>query len=117
MNKAVLAIVSIFLVFALAGIGFSAGKEAAIKMAAGEVKAVDAKAKTITISNNKVESVFVFDGKTVVRASNKNSTVDNIKVGDVAALIYDEVGGKSVIRSITVVTPISASTTNSAEKK
>jgi Cu/Ag efflux protein CusF len=119
LNKTVLAIVSIFLVFAFAETGFSAGKEAAIKMAAGEVKAVDTKAKTITIRNDKqAESVFVFDDKTVVRARNKNnSTFDDVKVGDIAALIYDQVGGKSVIKSITVVTPIGASTSNSAEKK
>ncbi len=119
MKKAVLAIVSIFLAFAFTGTGFPAGKEAAIKMAAGEVKAVDTKAKTITITNDKqAESVFVFDDKTVVRAHNKNkSTFADVKVGDIAALIYDEVGGKSVIKSITVMAPIGASTSNSAEKK
>jgi Cu/Ag efflux protein CusF len=118
LNKAGLAIVSIFLVFAFAGTCFSAGKEASIKMAAGEVKAVDTKAKTISISNNKqAESVFVFDDRTVVRVSNKNSTVDNIKIGDIAALIYDEVSGKSVIKSITVMAPVGAATSQSPEKK
>jgi Cu/Ag efflux protein CusF len=106
LKKAVLAVVLIFLVFAFAGTGFSAGREAAIKMAAGEVKAVDTKAKTITISNDKQgESVFVFDDKTVVRAHNKNSTFADVKVGDIVALTYDQVGGKSVIKIITVATP------------
>lgn len=119
MNKAVLAIVSIFLVFAFTETGFSAGKEAAIKMAAGEVKAVDTKSKTIAIKADKeAESVFVFDNKTVVRTRSKNNgTFADVKVGDIAALIYDEVGGKSVIRSITVMTPVSASTSNPAGKK
>jgi Cu/Ag efflux protein CusF len=107
LNKVVLGIISIFVVFAFAGISLSAENAKGYKMAAGQVKALDAKAGTITLGNDKSgDSTYVIGDKTVVRANNKNrGTLADIKVGDIAALVYYDVNGKNVIRSITVLSP------------
>lgn len=126
MNKVVLGIVSIFVVFAFAGITFSAEKANGMKMAAGQVKAIDAKTGSVTLGNDKSgDSAYIVDDRTVVRTNNKKTgTFADIKVGDIAALVYYDVNGKNVIRSITVLSPSAASpsvnktvTTKPEEKK
>ena len=115
LNKVVLGIVSIFVVFAFAGISFSAESAKGMKMAAGQVKAIDARTGTLTIGNDKSgDSTYIMGDRTVVRANNKNtSTFADIKVGDIAALVYYDVNGKNVIRSITVLSPAAASSSAS----
>jgi hypothetical protein len=111
LNKIVLGIVSIFVVLAFAAISLSAEKAKGIKMTAGQVKAVDAKMGSIILGNDKSgDATYVIGDKTVVRANNKNrGTLADIKVGDIAALVYYDDNGKNVIRSITVVSPAAAS--------
>lgn len=110
MNRTVSIIISIFLVFAFAGAAFPAEKGKALKTNAGEVTSIDMKAKTITVKNDQDGSLtFVIGDKTVVRIDNKNkSTFEDVKVGCIAALAYEEINGKNVIRSITVMPPLSA---------
>jgi Cu/Ag efflux protein CusF len=126
LNKVVLGMVSIFVVLAFAGVAFSAGKAKGMKMAAGQVKAIDAKAGTVTLGTDKSgDSIYIIGDKTAVRTNNKNTgTVADIKVGDIAAVVYYDVNGKNVIRSITVLSPAPASspanktaTTKPQEKK
>ena len=126
MNKVVLGIVSIFIVLAFAGITFSAENTKGMKMAAGQVKAIDTKAKTLTIGNDKEgDLTYVVTDKTIVRANNKKaSTFADIKVGDIAALVYYDVNGKKEVRSVTVMSLATASpsankaaTTKPEEKK
>lgn len=126
MNKLVLGIVSIFIVLAFAGITFSAENAKGMKMAAGQVKAIDTKTKTLTIVNDKEgDLTYVVTDKTVVRANNKQAgSFDDIKVGDIAALVFYDVNGKKEIKSITVMSLATASpsankttTTKPEEKK
>ena len=111
MNRVMLVIVSIFVVFAFAGISVSAEKAKEMKMAAGQVKAIDTKTGVLTLGNDKSgDSTYIISDKTVVRANNKNTgTIADIKVGDIAALVYYDADGKNVIRSITVLSPAAAS--------
>ena len=127
MKKLVLGIVSIFIVLAFAGITFSAQDMKGMKMAAGQVKAIDTKARTVTIANDKEgDLTYIVTDRTVVRANNKKaSTFADIKIGDIAALVYYDVNGRKEIRSITVMSlakPASSSaskttTTKPAENK
>jgi Cu/Ag efflux protein CusF len=116
LNKVVLGIISIFVVFAFAGTSLSAENDRGYKMTAGKVKAVDSKTGAITLGNDKsADSTYIIGDKTVVRANNKNrGAIADIKVGDIAALVYYDVNGKNVIRSITIISP--AATSPSASK-
>jgi hypothetical protein len=112
LNKVVLGIVSIFVVFVFAGVVLSADATKGMKMTAGKVKAVDAKAGSIILGNDKSgDATYVIGDKTVVRANNNKNTgtIADIKVGDIAALVYYDVNGKNLIRSITVLSPATAS--------
>jgi Cu/Ag efflux protein CusF len=110
LNRIALGIVSIFVALIFAGVTFSAEKMQGIKMAAGQVKAINAKTKTITIGNDKSgDAAYVVDDRTLVRANNKTGSFADIKVGDIAALVYYDVNGKNMVKSITVLSRAAAS--------
>lgn len=108
MSRIVAVLVSILFVSAFTGIGYSAGKENKIKLEAGVVKALDANAKTITLSaDNKTDFKCSFDDKTVVRANTgKKITTADIKIGDVIVLLYKEVNGKKIAESVTTASRV-----------
>lgn len=113
MNKIVTVIVSTLFIFSFIGTTFSAEKGKNLKVAAGAVKAIDKAAKTITIKEDKKEAfTCFFDDKTIIRA-NTGGKIDDMKIGDIAALAYEEVNGKNIARGITV---ISQSGLSSSEK-
>ncbi len=103
MSRIVAVLVLILFVSAFTGIAYSVEKENKIKLEAGVVKALDAKAKTITLSaDNKTDFTCFFDDKTAVRANTgKKITTADIKVGDVIVLLYEEVNGKKIAKSVT----------------
>jgi predicted RNA-binding protein len=76
-----------------------------IKLFAGAVKNIDMNQGIITLKNDRDgESTFVLGQNVVVKANdNSTKTVNDIKVGDIAALVYDEVEGKRIAKSITIV--------------
>jgi len=86
-----------------------------INLVAGEVKALDTKTKMLTLKENGKPdfSCFITD-KTVLRMDKGRKTADQIKVGDIAVLIYQEMQGQKIATSITIATPHDSP---SAEKK
>ena len=110
MNRTASIIISTLLVFALTGAAFSAERGKALKTNGGEVTSVDMKSKTIMVKNDQDGNMtFVVGDRAVVRAGDKKSkptTFEDIKVGSIVALVYDDIDGKKVIRSITVLPPL-----------
>ena len=105
MNKVAAVIIAVSLFFSFAGITLSAEK--GIKFVAGSVKAIDTKGKTITLqSNDAAEFTCIFDDKTLLRGK---MTMAEIQVGDPAALIYEDVNGTHLVKSITVMSQAGAS--------
>lgn len=122
MNKAVSFVIAVSLLFSFAGIAFSIDKEKKFKTAAGVIKAIDTKEKTITLQDDKADFTCIFNDKTVFRMSDGKKALTDIKAGDVAAivkvgyiaaLVYEEVNGKNLVKSITV---ISSAVSSSGEK-
>ena len=76
-----------------------------VKLFAGAVKNVDINQGFITLKNDRDgESTFILGQNVVVKANdNSSKTVNDIKVGDIAALVYDEIEGKRIAKSITVI--------------
>jgi len=117
MKKVIAIIVSALFVLSVAGLSFGADekkaapapapekKEAApakaekkasakVKQVTGEVVAVDAAAKTLTIKGKKGEVALSVDEKAAAKLA-------DVKVGDKATVKYKEMDGKNVASSIT----------------
>lgn len=103
MKKTAAVIVSILFVITFASAAFSAEKARSIKMFAGKVVSIDMKEKAITLREDKKgDFKCTFNDKTKVMKDNKPQTASDIKVGDIAATLYEEVSGKNIARSFTI---------------
>ena len=90
-----------------------APKKAAKKQITGEVKAVDAKANTLTVAKDKKEVVVSVDDKTKIMAGKDKKTLADVKAGDKVTVKYEEVDGKATAKSV----DIKAAPAKKAEKK
>ena len=110
MKKAIAIIVSVLFVFAITSVSFAADKAAApaadekaapakaegkksmvkVKQVTGEVTAVDAKAKTITVKGKKGDVVIGIDAKMIA----------DVKAGDKVTAKYTETDGKNTAKSV-----------------
>ena len=119
MKKAIAIIVSVLFVFALTSLSFAAEKAAPapaekaapakmeekkapakIKQVTGEVTAVDAKAKTVTVKGRKGDVTVSTGDKTKVTMGKEMKSVADVKVGDKVIVKYSEADGKNVAKSI-----------------
>ncbi|MBM4145723.1 MAG: hypothetical protein FJ240_05530 [Nitrospira sp.] len=110
MKKAIAIIVSVLFVFAITSVSFAAEKAAApapvekkaepakaekkapakVKQVTGDVTAVDAKAKTITVKGKKGDVVIAVDEKMIA----------DVKAGDKVTAKYTEADGKNTAKSV-----------------
>ena len=115
MKKAIAIIVSVLFVFAITSVSFATDKTAApapmekkapakVKQVTGDVTAVDAKAKTITVKGKKGDVVIAVDDKMLA----------DVKAGDKVTAKYTEADGKNTAKS---VKKAAAKTEKKAEKK
>jgi hypothetical protein len=93
MKKAVAIIVSLLFVLSVVGLSFAEEKKHETKAmyVTGEVTAVDAAAKTLTIKGKKGEVVLTTTDKTKFA---KGKTLADVKVGDKLSAKYSEKDGK-----------------------
>lgn len=133
MKKAIAIIVSVLFVFALTSLSFAAEekktapapaekKEAApvkaeekkapakVKQVTGEVKAVDTKAMTITVTKKMkdkvVETVVAVDDKTRITCDKEKKALADVKVGDKVTVKYSEADGKNIAKSVAIKTEV-----------
>jgi hypothetical protein len=92
MKKALAIIVSLLFVLSVVGLSFAKEKKHATKAmyVTGEVTAVDAAAKTLTIKGEKGEVVLTTTDKTKFA---KGKTLADVKVGDKLSAKYSEKDG------------------------
>jgi hypothetical protein len=72
-----------------------------INLFAGEVNEINITENSIFLKNDKAEMTVVCNDKTALRSGNSKVTFNDIKKGDIAAVIYDVIDGKNVAKSIT----------------
>ncbi len=114
MKKRIAVIISVLLALSFAWTTYAVEKTN-MKFASGVVKAFDAKTGAITVkADRRPEFTCFIDARTMLRMSSGRKTADQIKIGDIAAIVYEEVQNKPVATSITVVTPQNST---SGEKK
>ncbi len=113
MKKAIAIIAAVIFVFAITSLSFAVEeKEAAptekpkIKQVTGDVKAVDTKTGTITVSKmvkDKAElTVVTVDADTKIKMVKENKALADVKVGDKVKIKYTEEAGKNVAKSIAI---------------
>jgi len=101
MKKAIAIVLSIMFVFALTSATFAAEKKAGKGMQVmGEVTNVDAKANTITVKSKKKEVTVSVDDKTAIMAGKEKKTLADVKVGEKVKVMYSEVDGKMMAKSV-----------------
>ena len=110
MNKAVSVIIMILLVFSFTGVTFSSEQEKKMQVFAGLITAIDTKEHTITLQNDKTpEFTCIVNDKAVIRMNNEKKSFADIRTGNIAVAVYEEMNGKNVVKSITVVSPATSS--------
>ncbi len=91
---------------------------AIVKQVTGDVKGVDVKAKTITVTKKKgdkiVEAVLIVDDKTKIMSGKEQKKFADVKAGDKVRIKYSEVDGKNMAKSIQIIPLIAKAP---AEKK
>ncbi len=102
MKKAIVVVLSLMFVFALTSISFAAEKKEAVKHVTGEVVAVDATAKTVSVKDGKHDVVVSVDDKTKISAGKEAKTLADVKAGEMVSVKYTEVGGKNTAESIDI---------------
>lgn len=116
MKKAIAIIVAVLFVFAITSVSFAAEEKKAeetktaekpkVKQVTGEVKAVDTKAKTVTVTkkmkDKAVDTVVTVDDKTKIMLDKEKKTLADVKMGDKVKVKYTEVEGKNVAKSIAI---------------
>jgi Cu/Ag efflux protein CusF len=113
MKKAVVSIMALLFVFAITSLSLAAEEKKAmpaekpkVKQVTGDVKAVDMKAKTITVAKmmkGKVEeTVVTVDGKTKIMMEKEKKALADVKAGDKVTVKYIEVDGKNVAKSVAI---------------
>lgn len=73
-----------------------------VKQVTGEVTAIDAAAKTLTVKGKAGEVALTADDKTTVKIGKEKKTLADVKVGDKVTVKYAEMDGKNVAKSIIV---------------
>jgi Cu/Ag efflux protein CusF len=114
MKKTIAIIVSLIFVLSFAGLSFAADKPAAekaepakaapvkVKQVTGDVAAVDAKAKTITVKGKKGDTVVTCDDKTKIMMGKDVKTIADVKVGDKVSVKFSEADGKMTAKSVAI---------------
>jgi hypothetical protein len=109
LNKAVSAIIVILLVFAFTGMAFSAENNKKTQVFGGKITAINTKEKTITLKNDETPKfTCIFNDKTLIRMTNGQKPID-MKINDIIAVLYEEVNGKNIAKSISALAPAASS--------
>ena len=122
MKKAIAIVVSLMFVLAFTAVSFAAEKAAGgygapaaapaaekapakkveKKQVTGEVKAVDAKANTLTVTKKKEEVTVTVDDKTKIMAGKDKKTLADVKVGDKVTVKYTVADGKNTAKRVDI---------------
>ncbi len=116
MKKAITIIVAVLFAFALTSVAFAAEEKKAegtmpvekpkVKQVTGDVKAVDVKAKTVTVTkkmrDKAMDTVVTVDDKTKIMMDKEKKALADVKAGDKVKVKYTEIEGKNVAKSIAI---------------
>jgi Cu/Ag efflux protein CusF len=99
MKKIIAIVVALIFVLAFTAASFAAAK---IHSVTGEVTAVDAAAKTVTLKAKKGEVVISVGEKTSIKEGKEKKSLADVKAGDKVTVRYTEADGKMTAKSIAI---------------
>ena len=116
MKKTIAIIVAVLFVFSITSIAIAAEEKKAeetktaekpkIKQVTGDVKAVDTKAKTVTVTKKMrgkaTDTVVTVDDKATIMMDKEKKALADVKAGDKVKVKYTEIEGKNVAKSIAI---------------
>jgi len=103
MRKTASLVFSVLIIVAFASTALSADKGSKTNMFAGQVVSVDTVNKTVTLKEDtKGSFTSTFSDKTKVFQNNQPKSISDIKVGVIAAVIFEEADGKNFAKSVTI---------------
>lgn len=103
MQKTASLIFSVLFIIAFSSTVFPADQGNKANMFAGKVVAVDNVNKTITLKEDKKGSfTSTFSDKTRVFQNMQPKSVSDVKVGAIAAVVFEEVDGKNFAKTISI---------------
>ena len=113
MKKVVSIVVALLFVFSITSLSFAVEGQKAmpvekpkVKQVTGDVKVVDVKAKTLTVSKmmkgKAEETVVTVDDKTKIMMDKEKKALADVKAGDKVTVKYTEVDGKNVAKSVAI---------------
>ncbi|OHE57395.1 MAG: hypothetical protein A2Z47_05950 [Thermodesulfovibrio sp. RBG_19FT_COMBO_42_12] len=116
MKKTIAIIVAVLFVFSITSIAIAAEEKKAeetktaekpkIKQVTGDVKAVDTKAKTVTVTKKMrgkaMDTVVTVDDKATIMMDKEKKALADVKAGDKVKVKYTEIEGKNVAKSIAI---------------
>lgn len=112
MRSAISVAIALLFLFAITSVSLAVEEKAVtaekpkVKQVTGEVKAVDTKAKTVTVTKTvkgkAEETTVVVDDKTKITMDKEQKTLADVKVGDKVRVKYTEVEGKNIAKSIAI---------------
>jgi Cu/Ag efflux protein CusF len=99
MKKIIAIAVALIFVLAFTAASFAAAK---VHSVTGEVTAVDAAAKTITLKAKKGEVVISVVEKTSIKEGKEKKSLADVKAGDKVTVKYTEADGKMAAKSVEI---------------
>lgn len=104
MKQILSVVLSLIFVFAVTSLSFAAEKQEAAKhvQVTGEIAAVDASAKTLTVKGKKGDVSISVDEKTKIMAGKDMKALGDLKTGEKVTVKYTESDGKNTAKSIEV---------------
>jgi len=112
MKKVVSIVVALLFVLSITSLSFAVEEKAMpaekpkVKQVTGDVKAVDMKAKALTVvkvmKGKSEDTVVTVDDNTKIMMGKEKKTLADVKVGDKVIAKYTEVDGKKLAKSIAI---------------
>lgn len=103
MRKAVALLVAAMFVLSVFGMSLAAEKKATgVKKMTGEITAIDAAAKTLTVKELKEEKTVSYSDTTPVMEGKKKMSAADMKVGEKVTVTYKEEDGKNMAEKIAI---------------
>jgi Cu/Ag efflux protein CusF len=99
MKKTIAIVAALIFVLAFTAASFAAAK---VHQVTGEVTAVDAAAKTVTLKHKKGEVVISVEEKTTIKEGKEKKSLADVKAGDKVTVHYTEADGKMTAKSIAI---------------
>ena len=106
MNKTATLIFTILFMIACSSIALSAETKGQYSMFAGQIVSIDTEHKTLTLKEDtKGTFTCAYGDNTKFFSNNQQKTISDLKVGDIAAVVYAKSSGKDLAKSVSFFKP------------